>query len=199
MSNLAKQPVHFYNNANVNIYNGSVPRNIDVYPRTDAGDVQLETDIMLGAFTVTLDNGAILSPGTIPPLVKPSPPAAVAFSQQIEGEAMVGNTSSFTFQGVTMVGGFSSAADYRTATLSIVGTNTCTCQYRYQTNASTSSHGSYSVNGGPLIEITLEGASGGQRFGSFTFTPVDGNNSIRFEGKDGTFFLDYIIVSRSAS
>lgn len=199
MPNIGIQPVHLFNDANLNVYNGTVLRDVEVYAYTIPGQQQLETDVAAGKFTITVDNGAIISPGTIPPLTRPQPPASVAFSQKIEAETMQGNTGSITFEGTTVVGPFASSSDQRTATLSVVGTNPVTVTYKYQTNGSTAGHGSYSINGGSAVEFPVEGTDGGTRTPNFTFIPLDGANTIRFEGKDGTsFFLDYIIVSRTA-
>lgn len=199
MANSAVQSLHFYNQANVNIYNGEARRDVELYPLTAAGQAAYEAAVALGTFTITVDNGAIISPGTVPPLTKPIPPPSVAFATQIEAEAMAGNTTMSTYQGITIAGPFTAATDFRQASLQIVGLKPCTITYRYQVNNTTPGRGTIVINEGTFIDFNVAGSNGIPQTASIAFVPIDGNNSIRFQGKDGTsFYLDFIIVSRTA-
>ncbi|MVM34235.1 hypothetical protein GO755_29665 [Spirosoma sp. HMF4905] len=186
MSNIATQSVHFFNNANTNIYNGTMQRDIILYPLTADGEARLEADIEAGVFTITLENGATLSPGTVPPLVEPSPPGFSAYSQTFTGplDRYIYAASSGTTP---------TSTDAPFTGLPKTDTN-YNFSFTYKTTLSSGSGvAGIKVNGVDQKTVTLEAATGGTRTVTGTLSLLAGNNTITFVLDSGT--MPYTVMS----
>ncbi|QMW04453.1 CBM35 domain-containing protein [Spirosoma foliorum] len=184
------------------IYLATALRNTADYPLNSAGQAAFEAAVGAGSFTLTVDNGAIIPAGTIPPLIKPGAVTSPAFSQKIQAEDAAGTgTSSGPAADNNVRGPYATSSDYLVYTVTGIPTTASnyTLIVRYQSVAQASGIASLIINGAAPIDFPIEGTDGGMRTYTATISLTPGNNTIRIQGKSGSpFFQDYILVTRPA-
>ncbi|MVM32827.1 hypothetical protein GO755_22490 [Spirosoma sp. HMF4905] len=184
------------------LYLATTSRNTADYPLNSAGQAAFEAAASSGSFTLTVDNGAVIPAGTIPPLIKPGAINNSPFSQKIQAEDAAGTGTASGSSGDSNVRGpYSKNTDYLTYT--VTGAPATASNYslalRYQTNTQAAGIASLIINGGTPVDFPIEGTDGGMRTYNATISLTPGNNTIRIQGKSGAaFFQDYIIVTRAA-
>lgn len=174
----------------------------------------MASDASKGYLELTVDNGAIIPIGTIPPLTKPSAPGGgggsiPAYSQKLQAENATGTGSyTGTIGDGTTRGPYENSSQYLEFKPTGVPTsaNNYKLEVRIQTNYDTGLTGETGkmriiVNGGTPQDVVTEGAAGGYRtyyLNNITLSAGD-NNKIRFEGIFRVYFIDYIVITRPAS
>ncbi|WP_155297291.1 hypothetical protein [Spirosoma aerolatum] len=203
-------------------YKVSAERDTLVYPLTDAGDAKLASDAEKGYLNLTVDNGAIIPKGTIPPLVKPDAPTgggggggggsvpAYNWKEQAENGTGTGDWYHGDAVGDGNVrgpyGNSSQYLEFYPKGVPITANN-YKLEMRVQTNYDTGATGEVGkirviINSGSPIDIENVRGMGGKKstyyLENLTLSAGD-NNKIRFEGLFRDYAIDYIIVSRPAS
>ncbi|WP_332369480.1 hypothetical protein [Spirosoma telluris] len=84
------------------LYLATTLRNTSDFPLNGAGQAAFEAAVNAGSFTLTVDNGAIIPAGTVPPLIKPGVVTGAAFSQKIQAEDAAGTGTSSGPSGMTI-------------------------------------------------------------------------------------------------
>ncbi|WP_020597875.1 hypothetical protein [Spirosoma panaciterrae] len=126
-----------------------------------------------------------------------------AFSQNIPYSAAAKSDFLSTSGGGSHPNQFITSADWAdyTITGAPITAGDYTLTFNYQTNYDCSGcgSGSYKINGGSMVNFTMDGAAGGTRTKTFTGISLNaGTNTIRFQGNGGgTYFQNYVTVARA--
>ncbi|GAB2582567.1 hypothetical protein [Spirosoma areae] len=194
------------NSDGVSLYTVTCVADRALYPRTNNGKSGFEAAVKAGTFELTVDNGAIIPQGTVPPLVKPAAPGGgsiPALNLHLNATDAAGSVGvSGSQRGPIGASGSQNALSYSANNPNSVTLNNVTLKHKYQTNTADTGNGQYRVNSGAWVDFALEGAAGGTRtiVLSTTISLNAGANTIEFRWKDGTvYFHEWIELTRPAS